>query len=100
MRARRTNASMATVRILNFMAEESSGFKQQQQDNEHKAQEKRGFKTQNGCDDRVDLPQNQPPKDRPWNAPQSPEDDNDKRLEQRLFTHHRVQLEDRCHQRS
>ena len=45
-------------------------------------------------------PSDEPAEDRAGDAAQATQDDDDERLQQRLLAHHRVELEDRRHERA
>src|SRR5262245_16703992 len=80
---------MSSARI----AEETRRFPQQEQNDEHEAQQERRLGAERGGHDRVDEPEHEPAEDGARDAPEPAEDDDDEGLQERLFAHHRVELE-------
>src|SRR2546422_9518591 len=83
--------TMSTPTLRRRITEESGRLEEQQQDDEHEAQEERRFGAEGRGDDGVDEPQHESPEDGSRDTAQAPKDDNDERLEQRLFSHHRIE---------
>src|SRR5262245_62106021 len=93
-------ARTSGIPSLRGIAEESGWPKQQQRDDEHEAEQERGLRAERRGDDRVDESQHEPAQDGAGDAAESAENDDDERFQERLLAHHRVELEDRGHERS